>query len=143
MKYLGLKTLFILLAFAVAAVAADQPAKTVKTVPVKLSGSVNGAELYREHCAVCHGIDAKGQGPAADALKKHPTDLTQIARKSPDGKFPALAVQEKIKGGDIVEHGTVDMPIWGKLLIPMGRNQTDADLRVFALLKYVEQIQAR
>jgi mono/diheme cytochrome c family protein len=123
--------------------AADQPAKTIKTVPVKLSGSIDGNELFREHCAVCHGVNAKGNGPAAEALKKHPTDLTQLTRQSPDGKFPALAVQERIKGGDVIEHGTVEMPIWGKLLVPNGRSKADGDLRIFALLKYIEQIQAK
>ena len=121
--------------------AANQP-PAVREVPVKLSASIDGRELYREHCAVCHGVDAKGNGPAADALKKRPTDLTQISRRN-SGKFPALAVQEKIRGGDIIEHGTLEMPIWGKVLTPMGRAKADADLRIYALLQYVEKIQGR
>ena len=142
MSILGSRTLILGIALAVAGLAAAQTTPKVKTVPVKLSGSVEGAELFREHCAVCHGIDAKGKGPAAPALKNAPTDLTQISHRS-GGKFPALSVQEKIRGGEIVEHGTVEMPMWGKLLIPMGRNKTDADVRVYALLQYVEKIQAK
>jgi mono/diheme cytochrome c family protein len=142
MSNFGSKILFLGIALAVAGLAADKPATKVKTVPVRLSGSIDGAELYREHCAVCHGIDAKGKGPAAAALKKAPTDLTVISRAN-GGKFPAIAVQEKIRGGEIIEHGTVDMPMWGKLLVPMGRNKTDADVRIFALLQYVEKIQVQ
>jgi len=138
MKYFGLKALILAVA---CAIASGQTTK-IKEVPVKLSGATDGAELYREHCAVCHGIDAKGAGPAAAALKKAPTDLTTVSKRN-GGKFPALAVQQKIKGGEIVEHGTVEMPIWGKLLIPSGKGKADADMRVYALMQYIEKIQAR
>src|SRR5689334_7895799 len=104
MRNLGLGILFLVAAANIVAFPADQAPK-VKAVPVKLSGSVDGAELFREHCAVCHGVDAKGNGPAAPALKKHPSDLTQISRRY-GGKFPELAVQGKIRGGEIMEHGT-------------------------------------
>src|SRR4051794_11199101 len=107
MKYFGAKALI----FAVACVIAPAQTTKIKEVPVKLSGTTDGSQLYREHCAVCHGVDAKGAGPAAPALKKAPTDLTTISKRN-GGKYPALAVQQKIKGGEIMEHGTVDMPIW-------------------------------
>src|SRR5690349_13780889 len=84
----------------------------IKEVPVKLTGTTDGGLLFREHCAVCHGVDAKGHGPAAPALKKPTPDLTAIAKKN-GGKFPALSVQQKIKGDEVVEHGTGEMPIWG------------------------------
>src|SRR5947208_1359608 len=103
MRNFGVRILFIVGVATTVAFAADQAPK-VKAVPVKLSGSIDGAELFREHCAVCHGIDAKGNGPAAAALKKHPADLTQISRKN-GGKFPELAVLGKIRGGEIMEHG--------------------------------------
>lgn len=133
--------LFFPAVLAFAGSAAGQ-APTVKRVPVKLSGSVDGAVLFREHCAVCHGVDAKGDGPAAAALKKAPKDLTQITQRS-GGKFPTLAVRAKISGGEVVEHGTIEMPIWGKLLIPASRTKTDADLRIYALVEYLEKTQAR
>ena len=137
----GSRTLLVALTLALAASAAPQPPK-VKSVPVKLSGSIDGAVLFREHCAVCHGLDAKGNGPAAGALKRAPTDLTHISQKSA-GKFPTLAVRQKIQDGEVVEHGTVEMPMWGKLLVPAGRTKTDADVRIYALLQYLENIQTR
>lgn len=137
MKILRFAALFIL----ITGLGAAQNPK-IKKVPVKLSGTIDGAQLYREHCAVCHGVDAKGAGPAAEALKRPPTDLTQISRKN-GGKYPGLAIQQKIRGGEIKEHGTVEMPIWGKLLIAPGKGQTDADIRIYALTAYIEQIQAK
>lgn len=122
-------------------VALAQTAK-IKEVPVKLSGTTDGAQLYREHCAVCHGVEAKGGGPAAEALKRRPTDLTQLSKKN-GGKYPGLAVLQKIRGGEVIEHGTVEMPIWGKLFITPGKGKADAEVRIYALTTYLEQIQAK
>ncbi len=36
----------------------------------------NGGHLYREHCAVCHGVAGYGDGPAAAGLRPRPADLT-------------------------------------------------------------------
>ena len=103
---------------------------------------MDGHEMFTHYCAVCHGADANGAGPAADALKKTPADLTQIARKN-GGKFPEVHVMRVIKGDDVVSaHGSRDMPVWGELLRSL-HNQADADLRVNALMRYVEQIQAK
>jgi mono/diheme cytochrome c family protein len=139
MKVFGLKYLILGMGLAFAGVAAAQP--VVKTVPVKLSGTNDGAQLFREHCAVCHGVDGKGNGPAASALKRPVGDLTKIPAEK--GKFPFLAIQEKIRNGSIVEHGSLDMPIWGKLLTPMGGKPAQGEMRVHALTQYLESIQAR
>jgi len=34
----------------------------------------NGTSLYRMNCAVCHGFDGSGKGPAATTLKTQPAD---------------------------------------------------------------------
>lgn len=36
-----------------------------------------GKSLYENHCAMCHGNSGKGDGPAASALSKEPTNLTK------------------------------------------------------------------
>jgi mono/diheme cytochrome c family protein len=38
--------------------------------------------MFRSYCAVCHGLDAKGSGPAAPALKMEPADLTTLAKEN-------------------------------------------------------------
>lgn len=39
-----------------------------------------GARLYRAHCAVCHGPEGRGDGPAAAGLVPRPADLRRTAR---------------------------------------------------------------
>src|ERR1035438_4347192 len=60
--------------------------KVVKTVPAQTTNAWNGDDLYKEFCAVCHGTDGRGGGPAASALKTAPSDLTQFAKQH-GGKF--------------------------------------------------------
>src|SRR5689334_1116560 len=101
-----------LLAFGATAFAAgDENVKTIKKVNARPTATLNGVDLFKEYCAVCHGNDAKGSGPAADALKKRPADLTQLTRKN-GGTFPELHVMNFIKGQDVVAaHGSRDMPV--------------------------------
>jgi mono/diheme cytochrome c family protein len=131
------------LAVLVAGAYAGAQDKVIKEVPAQMTGSLDSQELFVHYCAVCHGVDAKGGGPAASALKKQPGNLTLLSLKN-GGKFPALAVQMTIKGANgVVAHGTREMPMWGSIFSDMGRNRTMGDLRVMALLKYIEQIQAK
>ena len=54
---------------------------TINRVPPSVRTSpVDAKESYGQYCAVCHGTSGKGDGPAAVALKKAPTDLTQLAK---------------------------------------------------------------
>lgn len=71
-----------------------------------------GAELYQAHCAVCHGIAAKGNGPMAPILLLQPPDLTALVARY-DGIFPLERVASRIDGRDpLVSHGS-DMPVYG------------------------------
>ena len=42
-----------------------------------------GRGAFREHCQACHGLDARGDGPAAAALQELPGDLA-ITIRDPD-----------------------------------------------------------
>ena len=44
--------------------------------PYAAASVAHGARLYAENCALCHGADGRGDGPAADGLTVHPADLT-------------------------------------------------------------------
>ena len=108
----------------------------------------DGADLYVELCAVCHGVSGMGNGPAAAALKKAVPDLTGLAARN-NGKFPRKEVEDSIAGKSrVVAHGTVDMPIWGQAFfnvrpdIKMHRRYAIMRQRVFNLTEYLETIQA-
>ena len=117
--------------------------KVVKKVPARATTAVAGKDLFRQYCAVCHGQDAKGAGPAADALKKSPTDLTQISRRN-NGKFPEERILANLKGdAGVTAHGSADMPVWGPVFNNMTPNLNTAQDRIYALLNYVEEIQAK
>jgi mono/diheme cytochrome c family protein len=140
MKWLQISILAVLVAGPSRQFAASQT-KTVSQVPVRTLAPVNGADLYVQYCAVCHGRDGHGNGPAAAALKPAPADLTQIARKN-GGKFPTLAVQQSIASSDsIVAHGAPGMPVWGELLAPGPDNPSLGELRIHNLTKYIEGLQ--
>ena len=67
-----------LILVALAMYAQDQPSKVIKHVPIKSTSPASGQEMYTAYCAVCHGTDGKGKGPALEALKVPPTDLTTL-----------------------------------------------------------------
>jgi mono/diheme cytochrome c family protein len=74
-----------------------------------------GQEMYKEYCAVCHGADAKGQGPLGALLKTPPPDLTTLAKRHL-GKFPYEYVSSLLQfGPGPTAHGTSDMPTWGPI----------------------------
>ena len=98
-------------------------------------------EMYTSYCAACHGIDGKGNGPAAKALTKAPADLTQLSAKN-GGKFPDIRVRRYIEGADEVPaHGSRDMPIWGNLFKHAGGGTEGVPIRVRNLSDYIQSLQ--
>lgn len=82
------------------------------TVPVQAQDVKAGAELYRTHCATCHGIEGTGQGPMAGVLVIKPTNLATLAADN-GGEFPTGRVVKRIDGRDpLVSHGS-PMPVYG------------------------------
>src|ERR1039458_2265890 len=61
----------------------------IHKTPVGRTSASSGNEMYRAYCAACHGTDGKGDGPASEALKSRPLDLTDLAKRN-GGKFPEL-----------------------------------------------------
>ena len=115
--------------------------KQIKMEPAQPSNAWKGDDLYREFCAVCHGTDGKGNGPAAVALKVRPSDLTQISRQN-GTKYPSLHMQRIISGEDAVAaHGTHDMPTWGDTFKSISANGAFAEMRVNALVDYIQKLQ--
>jgi mono/diheme cytochrome c family protein len=56
--------------------------------------AADGGAIYRERCAVCHGAEGRGDGPAAGMLAPPPRDFTTGRykfRSTPTGTLPMLA----------------------------------------------------
>lgn len=136
-------TRITLATFALVVVASSGFGQTIKTVPTNPTSPTSGKEMFNEYCAVCHGQDAKGGGPAATALKKKPTDLTQLTVHN-KGKFPDSRVARYIEGDDNVDaHGTRDMPMWGDIFKSMSGSDEITRMRVSNLTAYIKTLQAK
>jgi mono/diheme cytochrome c family protein len=129
---------------AVTAVLSAQSPTSIKKVPLSPTSAVSGSQMFATYCAVCHGPDGKGRGPAASALKTAPTDLTQLAAKN-QGKYPEILVANTLSAKYAVgAHGSQEMPIWGELFksLDSGTNNM-VQLRIVNLTSYVQSLQAR
>jgi mono/diheme cytochrome c family protein len=73
----------------------------------------SGEYLFTEHCAACHGDNARGDGIINSYLKVPAPDLTLIAARR-DGHFPDSEIY-RIVDGQSQEDLTPNrhMPIWG------------------------------
>lgn len=106
-----------------------------------------GAALYQQNCAVCHGADGKGGADLARAAGR-PADLTLLAQGN-GGVFPRAAVLSTIDGYNRMALGDQRMPEFGGFLeggtVPMdvgdGR-MTPVPRPLAALVTYLETLQA-
>lgn len=142
---IGVTLCFALFLFAVVVlVAAQDEKKQVKRVPVKPTSAASGQEMFTSYCASCHGKDAKGDGPAASALKSAPADLTALAKKN-GGKYPSDKVTAILRGqADVTAHGTREMPVWGPVFWHMsGGHESETMQRIANLNHYIESLQGK
>jgi mono/diheme cytochrome c family protein len=145
MKFISLAVILVVIStFAVAQAAPAQTAPTVKHVPITNAASNSGIEMFNSYCAVCHGKDGKGSGPAASAMKTPPTDLTLLAKKD-GGKYPASHVAAVIRGqATTPSHGSQDMPVWGPLFSSISQgHEGQVQQRITNLVTYIESLQAK
>jgi len=101
----------------------------------------DGAQVFRTYCASCHGLSARGDGPAAPAMRVAPPDLTAIARRN-HGMFPSERVRQIIEGKGVAAHGDRVMPVWGDVFMRKigGR---DPHVVIGSLVHYLDTIQER
>jgi mono/diheme cytochrome c family protein len=106
----------------------------------------SGKLEYQQYCAICHGMEGKGDGSMAELLKKKPADLTRLPKER--GQFPFWRVYRTIDGREeVMAHGTRTMPIWGShFLAEEGGGPLDEQRvigRILALVYYLESIQEK
>jgi mono/diheme cytochrome c family protein len=122
--------------------AAQEGTQTVKREPAPMTSPASGKEMFMSYCAPCHGKSAKGDGPAAAALKQPPADLTQLAKRN-GGKYPTDQVTSILRGQTkLAAHGDQEMPVWGPVFWKMSQGKEEiVTLRIANLNRYVESLQ--
>jgi mono/diheme cytochrome c family protein len=138
-------------AIGIFAVGAATMAHAQQSSPATQSVDVGKYE-YDAHCADCHGLSGKGDGPFAQLLKSGTVvpNLTELSKKN-NGVFPFARVFETIDGTVIVmAHGPTDMPIWGReykiksyYLNPNYDVEAFVRGKILALAEYVYRLQAK
>ena len=106
---------------------------------------VDGAGIFRNYCAACHGIDGRGNGPVSKALKQVVPDLTRLSQRN-DGAFPGVHVRNTIMfGADnlLPAHGSKEMPIWGPIFHEIEFDHYLGHVRLENITKYLESIQRK
>ena len=101
-----------------------------------------GRQIYKEHCASCHGSGGRGNGPVARSLRKPPSDLTTLAKRH-GGAFPEEYVANVLRFGfGFSAHGSSEMPVWGPIFQYLEHyNEAAVRQRIKNLCEYLESIQ--
>jgi len=117
---------------------------TVKHETASATSPSSGKEMFINYCASCHGKDAKGDGPAAAALKQPPADLTMLAKRN-GGKYPQDEVTSVLRGqARALAHGDQEMPVWGPVFWKMSQGHEEiVQMRVANLNRYIESLQQK
>jgi mono/diheme cytochrome c family protein len=134
--------LLAILIFAGAPHAQSKAAASQDQVPANFIPT--GKEMFKQYCAACHGLDAKGHGPARAALKIPAADLTTLAKRH-GGEFPTDLVTNILRfGPGVAAHGSSDMPTWGGIFQYMDNyNQAAVQKRIKNLCDYLASIQEK
>jgi mono/diheme cytochrome c family protein len=105
---------------------------------------MSGRDMYKQYCAACHGTEAKGDGPAAYALKIPPANLSTLAKRHM-GKFPTDYVTAVLQfGPGVTAHGSTDMPTWGPLFQILDKqNDRAVRQRIKNLCDYLVTLQEK
>lgn len=130
----------LLLCVGTVAFAQDKP---INKEQPKQEEPLSGALIFKDYCAVCHGKDAKGHGPAAPALKQRPADLTTLAKRN-GGAFPDTYVSNVLRNGvRATAHGDSEMPVWGPQFKSMDKEPLFMYVRISGVISYIKSLQVK
>jgi mono/diheme cytochrome c family protein len=104
---------------------------------------VDGAKIFRNYCASCHGVNGSGNGPVAPALKTKVPLLTTLAQRN-HGTFPTARVRRIITGDEgRAAHGSREMPVWGPVFHQIQNDQDLGYVRLQNVTQYLISIQQK
>ncbi len=118
--------------------ALDHQAKIV--IPIRSTNPADSKQMYTSYCAPCHGVDGRGHGPAASALKVPVRDLSNLAATN-GGKFPETHLVAVLRYG--LDH-QAQMPEWNQIFTRMNHaNSMIRDQRTSNLVGYLRTLQTK
>jgi mono/diheme cytochrome c family protein len=131
-----------MLIFAGGFAAQPKPATSQDQIPPNFVPT--GKEMFKQYCAACHGLNAKGHGPARAALKVPAADLTTLTKRH-GGEFPYDLVTNVLRfGPGVAAHGSSDMPTWGGIFQYMDNyNQAAVQKRIKNLCDFLVSLQEK
>ena len=108
------------------------------------AAEADGAPLYMNHCAACHGARGEGDGPIAPLLTVTVPNLRELSKRN-GGTFPAEAVKAYIDGRNPrPAHGNSAMPVWGDVFSAATANDEPlVGTRIAVLVAFIEELQYR
>jgi len=65
--------------------APPEAAQRANPIPANEESIEKGRNLFMQNCVICHGTDARGDGPAAAGLDPKPADLVKMGGHHPAG----------------------------------------------------------
>ena len=104
------------------------PTTQAQTAPATDTGAVaadpiaHGKQIYLARCALCHGPEGKGDGPAAAGLNPKPRNHT-------DGTYMRSRTDDQLL--EVIHNGKGGMPAWGSVL---------SEQEIHDVLKYVRTL---
>jgi len=99
-----------------------QTAPATDTGAVAADPVAHGKQVYMARCALCHGPEGKGDGPAAAGLNPKPRNHT-------DGAYMKSRTDDQLL--QVIRNGKGGMPAWGSVL---------SDQEIHDVLKYVRTL---
>lgn len=122
---------------------AHQNAPPARTQDQSAILPLDGARIFRNYCASCHGVNGGGDGPVAPALRAKVPPLTALARRN-HGTFPTARVRRIITGDeDHVVHGSREMPVWGPIFHQIENDQDLGYVRLQNVTEFLISIQQK
>lgn len=86
---------------------------TALVLPAQAGEPRAGEHLYEHYCASCHGVNGRGNGPAAAALRPPPADMSDPAWQE---AVSDAYLRDIIRDGGTGVGRSPQMPPWGHTL---------------------------
>jgi mono/diheme cytochrome c family protein len=125
-----------------AATARGNPAQDQDKDQLPANYVPSGGQIFKQYCAACHGVGAKGNGPVRRSLRLPAPDLTTLTKRH-GGKCPYAYVTGVLRfAPGVPSHGSGSMPMWGPLF-EYYYNRSSAEKRIQNLCDYLASLQEK